>query len=83
MKSDFVDLLPWQSFGRKNVGYLYAIARGAKVIWDFDDDNFLKFWVSGAAVEETLDLDTFTNTSDACKSFHNRFEGSKKINFVK
>jgi hypothetical protein len=72
MKSDFVDLLPWQSFGRKNVGYLYAIARGAKVIWDFDDDNFLKFWVSGAAVEETLDLDTFTNTSDACKSFHNR-----------
>lgn len=34
-------LLPWNSFGRKNVGYLYAIANGAKAIWDFDDDNML------------------------------------------
>lgn len=35
----FVEELPWNSFGRKNVGYLYAIASGAKTIWDFDDDN--------------------------------------------
>ena len=67
MRSDFVDLLPWQSFGRKNVGYLYAIARGAKVIWDFDDDNFLKFWMKGAAVEPCLDIDTFTNLASTCK----------------
>jgi len=33
--------LPWNSFGRKNLGYLYAIASGAELIWDFDDDNAL------------------------------------------
>ena len=35
-------LLPWKHFGRKNVGYLFAILHGAEQIWDFDDDNFLK-----------------------------------------
>jgi STELLO glycosyltransferases len=33
--------LPWNHFGRKNVGYLYAIAKGAQVIYDTDDDNEL------------------------------------------
>jgi len=37
----FLTDLPWNHFGRKNVGYLYAIAHGAKLIWDFDDDNAL------------------------------------------
>ncbi len=59
--NEFVDALPWNSFGRKNVGYLFAIARGAKVIWDFDDDNFLKFWMDGAALDQSLDINTFTN----------------------
>ena len=45
----FVDALPWNHFGRKNIGYLYSIMHGAKVIWDFDDDNALKFWIPGAA----------------------------------
>ena len=45
----FVDALPWNNFGRKNVGYLYAIMHGASVIWDFDDDNMLKYWIPGAA----------------------------------
>jgi hypothetical protein len=36
-----IKLLPWNHFGRKNIGYLYAIAHGAKVIYDFDDDNAL------------------------------------------
>jgi hypothetical protein len=36
-----VSLLPWNHFGRKNVGYLYAILHGAQVVWDFDDDNGL------------------------------------------
>jgi hypothetical protein len=35
----FVARLPWDHFGRKNVGYLFAIAAGAEQIWDFDDDN--------------------------------------------
>ena len=34
-----LSLLPWDSFGRKNLGYLYAIASGDQLIWDFDDDN--------------------------------------------
>ncbi|KAL3862365.1 hypothetical protein ACJMK2_008336 [Sinanodonta woodiana] len=32
-------VIPREHFGRKNIGYLYAIQHGAEVIWDFDDDN--------------------------------------------
>ncbi len=39
--SSFVAKLPWRHFGRKNVGYLYAITQGAEIIFDFDDDNEL------------------------------------------
>jgi hypothetical protein len=46
--SQFVQNLPWDNFGRKNIGYLYAIQHGADVLWDFDDDNILKH--TGAAV---------------------------------
>ena len=40
--SALLELLPWRHFGRKNIGYLYAVMNGADVIWDFDDDNVLK-----------------------------------------
>ena len=53
----FVDALPWNHFGRKNIGYLYAIMHGAKVIYDFDDDNLLKFWIPGAAPPGAPSLD--------------------------
>ena len=53
----FVNAIPWKHFGRKNIGYLYAIAHGASVIWDFDDDNMLKFWISGAAPAGAPSLD--------------------------
>jgi len=33
--------IPYAHFARKNVGYLYAIAHGAKLLFDFDDDNLL------------------------------------------
>ena len=36
-----ISILPWSHFGRKNIGYLYAILHGATEIWDFDDDNLL------------------------------------------
>ena len=32
MNLTFVDRLPWNSFGRKNVGYLYAISQGINSI---------------------------------------------------
>ena len=37
----YINALPWNSFARKNVGYLYATLHGAQYIWDFDDDNLL------------------------------------------
>ena len=36
-----INNIPWNHFGRKNVGYIYAILHGARMIWDFDDDNGL------------------------------------------
>jgi len=39
--SAFADGVPWNHFGRKNLGYLFAIANGAQSVWDFDDDNLL------------------------------------------
>jgi hypothetical protein len=39
--SSFIADIPWNHFGRKNIAYLIAIARGAQVIWDFDDDNIV------------------------------------------
>ena len=59
MSSNLVKRLPWNSFGRKNIGYLYAIAQGAKVIFDFDDDNIIKFWMKGASPDVSLDIDSF------------------------
>ena len=36
---EVVTKTPERHFGRKNIGYLYAIWCGAQVIFDFDDDN--------------------------------------------
>jgi hypothetical protein len=33
------ELLPWNHYSRKNIGYLFAIEHGAKVIYETDDDN--------------------------------------------
>jgi hypothetical protein len=38
-------LIPWNSYSRKNIGYLYSIKNGAEIIADGDDDNIpLKNW---------------------------------------
>ena len=39
---NIIPLLNWNHFGRKNVGFLYAMHHGAEVIYDTDDDNILK-----------------------------------------
>ena len=36
-----IDILPWNHYCRKSIGYLYAIEHGATVIYDTDDDNIL------------------------------------------
>jgi hypothetical protein len=33
--------IPWNHFGRKSIGFMFAIASGAQLIFDFDDDNHL------------------------------------------
>ncbi len=38
----FIERIPWNHFGRKNIGYFYAILQGAQYIFDLDDDNVLK-----------------------------------------
>lgn len=39
--NDFLSSIPWNHFGRKNIGFLFSIQHGAKFVWDFDDDNVL------------------------------------------
>lgn len=33
--------LPWNHYSRKNIGYLYAIEHGARIIYETDDDNVI------------------------------------------
>lgn len=42
----FAELCPTRHYARKNIGYLLAIAKGAKIIRDTDDDNLprAEFW---------------------------------------
>ena len=56
LNNRFVKTVPWNTFGHKNVGYLYAIVHRATVIWDIDNDNLLKFWAAGAAPEGALSI---------------------------
>jgi hypothetical protein len=43
---------PFNSFGRKNIGYVFAVHHGARVVYDTDDDNeiadidMLQYWAS-------------------------------------
>ena len=41
IRNQFVEMIPFQSFARKNVGYIFAIQHGAHIIYDFDDDNVI------------------------------------------
>ena len=58
MQHPFVNSLPKSEISRKNIGYLYAIQRGAQVVWDFDDHSLMKFWMPGAAPDSCLLIDT-------------------------
>lgn len=47
LANKFSSLLPWNSYTRKNIGYLYAISQGARVIYESDDDNIpLDNWIN-------------------------------------
>ena len=34
------EILPFNTYSRKTIGYLYAIQHGAKIIYETDDDNY-------------------------------------------
>ncbi|KAG9134901.1 hypothetical protein Leryth_001143 [Lithospermum erythrorhizon] len=46
-----VDYLPYDSYIRKNVGYLFAIQHGAKKIFDVDDRGERSVWPRGLPLE--------------------------------
>lgn len=46
----FIRKMPFKSFARKNIGYLFAVYYGAKVIYDFDDDNILTPLEDGTSI---------------------------------
>jgi hypothetical protein len=58
-------LLPWNSYTRKNIGYLHAISQGAQVIYESDDDNIpLDNWANDpefSADAELLSGASFVN----------------------
>jgi STELLO glycosyltransferases len=49
--------LAWNHFGRKNIGFAYAVLHGAQFVYDTDDDNPLK------SVDALSKLDSKTVTS--------------------
>jgi hypothetical protein len=40
-----IRLLPWNHFGRKNIGYLFAIAQGAELIYGKNSSKFNNFLI--------------------------------------
>jgi hypothetical protein len=57
VSSEFSELLPWNSYTRKNIGYLHAISQGARVIYESDDDNIpLENWVNEPEFEIDAEL---------------------------
>jgi len=53
-----VKLIPTKSYTRKNIGYLWAMQHGAKVIYDTDDDNELIMPISEGFILPSEDLST-------------------------
>jgi|MDTB01.1.fsa_nt_gb hypothetical protein len=72
-KSRFVASTPWNHFARKNIGFLYAISRGAQYIFDVDDDNELKMTNTGAVSplpEITQAIDVVAVNKEETRAFN-------------
>ncbi|CAD7963601.1 unnamed protein product [Amoebophrya sp. A120] len=68
-----IDILPWRHFGRKNIGFLYAIEHGAQVIYDTDDDNRIKeldipIWGSSSSAGASTVATSQTPTTESSSS---------------
>jgi len=53
---DLASLIPANHYCRKNIGYLYAIERGAEVILETDDDN-IPLETFGSDIQRTISAD--------------------------
>lgn len=85
----FTDHIPFKSFARKNIGYMFAIAHGAKFLYDFDDDNILRTmensdhtavpftWKGETLKTQTL---TFMMTKEALNNTNNINKGPLSFN---
>lgn len=51
---EIIQFLPENHYSRKNIGYLYAIAHGAKIIYETDDDNLLIDGISLLSDQEKI-----------------------------
>ena len=57
MNSPFSNALPWNSYTRKNIGYIHAISLGAEIIYDTDDDNIpLNNWDKSPSFDVDLEV---------------------------
>lgn len=63
-----VKLLPYHHYARKNIGYLYAIMQGAKLIYETDDDNIpYEFWPIYYSIE--LDAQVSINKKEFINAY--------------
>jgi hypothetical protein len=54
---EFSKLIGFNTYARKNIGYLFAIMNGATSIWDTDDDTYIR----PGALEQLTDLELCIN----------------------
>lgn len=71
LKYRCTQLIPWNHYSRKNIGYLYAIEHGAQVIYDTDDDNIIIDEILSVADKhvEMLTCKSSKNTMNPCAYF--------------
>lgn len=66
---DFI--LKMEAFNARRVaGYLFALANGARVIWDFEDDTMLNFWLDGSAQDPFLEINHCVDWLDSSPKLH-------------
>ena len=87
--NEFVSKMPFRSFARKNIGYLFAVYYGAKVIFDFDDDNILTPLVEGTDIappfrwDQQVDLENneWQEASMLIKYVDNKDQETARLSF--
>ena len=72
--------IPWNHFGRKSIGFLYAMRHGAEMIYDFDDDNHLDVCsFESFATMARLDVVTNHHIYNPYPFFEPVFDGQKQF----